>query len=254
MGRKVHPYLRDMDFIAFSHRGDNVNHPENTMAAFEAAVRLDFRYIETDIQVTRDGTLIVFHDDHLDRLTDHKGFIADLDWADFKSARVGGREPIPLFETLLTTYPDLHINIEPKNDAAVRPMMEMLAKHDAFERVCIGSFSGDRLKQVREIGGEKVCTSHGPMDVARLRFGSWGLPFGELPGNCVQIPVVQYNIRLVDEVLLNRAHSMGLKVHVWTINDASEMERLINLGVDGLMSDDASLLKSVVEAHGLWPS
>jgi glycerophosphoryl diester phosphodiesterase len=105
--------------IPFAHRGGAGEWPENTMPAFEGAVRLGYRYVETDVHVTSDGALLAFHDDVLDRVTDHEGDIAKLPWEVVRTARVGGREPIPLLEELLGTFPDLHVNIDPKHDAAV---------------------------------------------------------------------------------------------------------------------------------------
>jgi len=171
----VPPYLDTTGPIALAHRGASNDQPENTMAAFESAVDLGFRYLETDVHVTRDGVLIAFHDDRLDRVTHHKGLISDLDWSEIKQARVDGQEPIPLLEDLFDHWPDLRINLDPKSDAVVAPLVKTIRDSKLIERICIGSFSGERLNVFRESFGPDICTSMGPMDVFRLRMTS--LPF-----------------------------------------------------------------------------
>ena len=108
-----HAFLEHDGILAFAHRGDGEAAPENTAAAFESAVGLGFRYLETDVHCTRDGALIAFHDDRLDRVTDQRGSIARLDYKDVAGARVSGREPIPLMEELLGNFPEIRFNIDP---------------------------------------------------------------------------------------------------------------------------------------------
>src|SRR5690606_8491342 len=103
-------------FFAFAHRGNAAHCPENTMRAFESAVRLGYRYLETDVHVTRDGVLLAFHDHVLDRVTDRTGRIGALTWSEVRQARVGGLEPIPLLEDVLGTWPEVRVNIDPKHD------------------------------------------------------------------------------------------------------------------------------------------
>lgn len=250
------PYLEHDGFLAFAHRGGAGAWPENTMPAFQGAVDLGYRYVETDVHATRDGVLLAFHDDKLDRVTDKFGTIAEMDYEDVRKARVGGVEPIPLLVDLLTTWPRLRINIDPKRDNAVAPLIRTLRECNALDRVCIGSFSDRRIAAVRDVLGPRLCTSLGPKATARLRFASWAGPFdgiwGGFPEGCAQIPVSQYGVRLIDREMIDEAHEKGLQVHVWTIDDPLEMRRLINLGVDGIMTDEPALLKTVLEQKGLW--
>jgi glycerophosphoryl diester phosphodiesterase len=250
------PYLEHDGILAFAHRGGAGRWPENTMPAFQGAVDLGYRYIETDVHATRDGVLLAFHDDQLDRVTDHVGVIAELDFAEVARARVSGLEPIPRFEELLLAWPDIRINIDPKRDNAVGPLIRVLKDCDAIDRVCVTSFSDARIATIREALGPTLCTGAGPLATTRLRFGSWSGPLGFLWGGfvsgCAQIPVTQYGIRLVDERLVFFAHAKGLQVHVWTIDDPIEMNRLIDLGVDGLMTDQPAVLKQVLLERGLW--
>jgi glycerophosphoryl diester phosphodiesterase len=249
-------YLDAPGPIALAHRGASKNLPENTMAAFECAVDLGYRYIETDVHVTRDGVLIAFHDDRLDRVTRHSGLISELDWAEIKQARVDEAEPIPLLEDLLTRWPGIRINLDPKSDAAVAPLTEMLKKLDAVDRVCIGSFSGARLQNIRKSFDMEICTSMGPMDVFRLRMTSlpFPAPFQQqtYDARCAQVPLRKWGLPVIDKLFVSTAHRLGLKVHAWTINDEAEMNCLLDLGVDGLISDEAHLLKKVFIERGIW--
>src|SRR5438477_10872657 len=119
--------------VPFAHRGGASDKPENTMAAFERAVELGFRYVETDAHLTADGVLLAFHDHVLDRVTDRTGVVADLPWSEIKQARVDG-EPIPLLEDLLGAWPNVRLNIDPKHDAAVRPLVQTLERCNALDR------------------------------------------------------------------------------------------------------------------------
>jgi glycerophosphoryl diester phosphodiesterase len=167
---------------------------------------------------------------------------------DTRGARIGGSEPIPLLEELLTTWPDLRVNIDPKHDAAVGPLIDLLRRMNVLDRVCIGSFSDARIARVRAAFGEAVCTSMGPKEVTRFWLSKFRLPAGRFAANCIQIPVTQGPFRLVDAASLRAAHMRGLKVHVWTIDDEDEMRRLVALGVDGIMTDRPMLLRSVLSS------
>lgn len=222
------------------------------MPAFEGAVALGYRYLETDVHVTRDGVLLAFHDESLDRVTDRTGLIRDLPYAEVAAARVDGREPIPRFDELLAAWPDVRINIDPKHDSAVEPLAEALRRADALARVCIGSFSDHRIARLRSLLGPDLCTSLGPKGVARLRAASYGLPAGRFRSPCVQVPPGRGSVTIVDERFVRAAHHRGIQVHVWTIDDADEMRRLLDLGVDGIMTDQPAVLREVLEARGEW--
>ena len=222
------------------------------MPAFEGAVALGYRYLETDAHVTSDGVCLAFHDDHLDRVTDRTGTIAELPYRLVREARVDGREPIPLLEDLIASFPDTRVNIDPKHDAAVEAVAAVIRRTGSTGRVCLGSFSDDRLARLRAMLGPGLCTSLGPRGVARLRAGSFGLPIGDLAGTCVQVPHRVKGVRLVDDRFVSRAHAAGLQVHVWTIDDENEINELLDRGVDGIMTDQPSVLKAVLESRGSW--
>jgi glycerophosphoryl diester phosphodiesterase len=221
------------------------------MAAFERAVELGYRYLETDAHLTADGVLLAFHDHILDRVTDRSGIVADLPWSEINEARVDG-EPIPLLEDLLSAWPDVRINIDPKHDAAVAPLVAALDRTNTMDRVCVAAFSDRRLSRVRKLSGGRVCTALGPAGISRMRLASFGARTGRFAGGCVQVPAHVGKRVLVDQRFVDTAHRRGLPVHVWTIDERAQMERLLDLGVDGIMTDRPTVLKEVLVERGQW--
>ncbi len=218
------------------------------MPAFQYAVDLGYRYIETDVQVTADGVLVAFHDDDLQRTTGRAGRISELPWSEVATALVDGTTPIPLLEDLLGTWPDLRVNIDCKSDAAVDALVAALRRTASLDRVCVGAFSDARLRRIRALVGEGLCTSLGPAAVAALRFGL----LRRTAAMAAQVPVRQGPLTVTDARFVRRAHALGLQVHVWTIDDPDEMNRLLDLGVDGIMTDRPAVLREVFEARQLW--
>ncbi|MEV7184162.1 glycerophosphodiester phosphodiesterase [Kitasatospora sp. NPDC093102] len=262
----MHPFLDHPGPLAFAHRGGALGHPENSLAAFEAAVALGYRYLETDVHATADGVLVAFHDSHLDRVTDRTGAVAELPWEAVSRARIGGTEPIPLLEDLLGAFPGARFNIDVKAAPAVGPLVETIRRTDAWDRVCVGGFSDARLAAVRAAAGPRLATSLGPREVARLRLRSLAESFlptsapGPLPrrsgtpfaGLCAQVPERHLGIRVVDRAFVRTAHRLGLQVHVWTVDDPTRIRALLDLGVDGIMADRIDVLRDVLGERGCW--
>ncbi len=246
------PFLDHPGPLPFAHRGGAGDWPENTMPAFEGAVSLGYRYVETDAHVTADGICLAFHDTRLDRVTDRRGVIAELPYREVRAARVDGREPIPLMEDLLASFPDLRVNIDPKHDGAVDALAAVIRRTNAVSRVCIGSFSDARIARLRGELGDELCTSLGPKATTLLRAGSFGLPTRKPPGPCAQVPHKVRGVTVVDRRFVRQAHGLGLQVHVWTIDDPGEMHDLFDLGVDGIMTDRPAVLRQVLESRGAW--
>ena len=245
------PYLDHPGPIPFAHRGGASEHPENTLKAFQAAVDLGYRYLETDVHTTADGVLVAFHDDTLDRVTDRQGRIRELPWSTVREARIDG-EPIPLLEDLLASFPAARLNIDAKHDTSVEPLVEVLRRTNSFDRVCIAAFSDRRLARVRRLTAQRVCTAAGPREIGQLRIGSFGIPAGTIGAACVQVPPSIAGRPLVDRRFVDAAHRRHLQVHVWTIDHAPQMERLLDLGVDGIMTDRPATLKEVLQGRGEW--
>lgn len=250
----LHPFLQPDRFIAFAHRGGSLEAPENTMAAFQQAIDLGYSYIETDAIVTKDDSLLCFHDMDLSRLTGRDGDATDLSKGDLSQVRVNGKEPIPLLEEVLTTWPDVCFNIEPKNDRAVVPLIETVRRLGAQDRVCIGTFPAKRLQQIRRLGGDWLCTALGQKDVIKLVFAGFHVPMFGVRGHCAQMPARFHGRNIITKGLITAAEKRGIRVHAWTINDKSEIERLLDVGVHGIMSDRPSLLAGVLRERGIWSS
>ena len=240
--------------IAFAHQGGAAEFPGNTMKAFDGAIALGYRYLETDLQATSDGVLIVFHNDTLDETTDHSGTISKLPWSVVKEARVGGTEPIARFEEVLEAHPEARFNIEPKTDAAVGPFIDAVRRTGVIDRICCGSFSDGRLRTIRKALGPTLCTGMGNWTVARMRLASWLRlkVLARTPAACTQVPPKEKIVSIADGRYITFAHDVDLAVHVWTIDDADTMNRLLDLGADGIMTDTPSVLKDVLVQRGQW--
>ncbi|WP_425836340.1 glycerophosphodiester phosphodiesterase [Streptomyces fractus] len=251
--RVRHPYLDHPGPLALAHRGGAADGLENTVAAFRRAVDLGYRYIETDVHATSDGRLVAFHDSTLDRVTDGAGRIADLPWRDVQQARVAGTEPVPLFEELLESFPDVRWNVDVKAEPALVPLLDLLRRTRAWDRVCVGSFSEARVARAQALAGPRLATSYGTKGVLGLRLRSYGIPAAlRRSAVCAQVPVTHGRIPVVDDRFVRAAHARGLQVHVWTVNDGKEMRRLLDLGVDGIVSDHIETLRDVLKDRGAW--
>lgn len=251
------PYLDHEGPVAMAHRGFSRDGLENTMTAFAAAVDLGYRYVETDVHATRDGELVAFHDESLDRVTDGSGPIAQQRWDQLRDIRIGGSEPIPRLDDLLGSWPDLRVNIDIKSAMAIGPLVDSVERHQAHGRVCVTSFSDRRRAAALRRMSKPVATSAGQARTTAFVLALNGraprVPRVALRGiDCLQIPVEHKGIRLVTPRTLAAAHSANTQVHVWAINDSDEMRRLLDLGVDGLITDRADLLKDLLVTRDDW--
>jgi glycerophosphoryl diester phosphodiesterase len=250
MAAARHPFLDWDGPIPFAHRGGASDAPENTMPAFQYAIDLGYRHIETDVQVTADGVLVAFHDDDLRRTCGRSGKISELPWSEVSTALVDGEAPIPLLEDLLGTWPEVRVNIDCKTDRAVSALVSAIRRTTSLDRVLVGAFSDRRVARVRAGLGERLCTALGPFGVASLRFSR---PRAAR-AMAAQIPVCQGPVVVTNASFVERAHRLGIHVHVWTIDDPAEMNRLLDMGVDGLMTDKPKVLREVLEQRGQWHS
>lgn len=254
-----YPYFDHPTPLALAHRGGSNYGPnlgrENTVHAFREAVGMGYRYLETDVHATADGRLVAFHDEVLDRVTDAEGAIASLPWEAVAGARIHGTDAVPLMDELFETFPEARFNIDVKADPAVEPLVAAIRQHAAIDRVCIGSFSDGRLRRVRRALGPDLATSAGPVGVASLRLLPGLLSrLVHSPAQALQIPVTHRlgpaTVGVVVPRLVATAHRLGKQVHVWTIDDADEMHRLLDLGVDGIVTDRIDTLRDVLADRG----
>ncbi len=267
--RRLHPFLDEPGPVAIAHRGGIDAAPANTMEAFAAAVALGYRYLETDAQVTRDGVVVAFHDLRLDGTTDRTGAIGLLPYADVAAADAGfrwtpdggrsfplrgGGARIPRLEEVLT-LPGVRVNVDPKTSACVEPLVALADRLGAWDRMGFGSFSDRRLRRIRELSGGRACTSMGPRAalVARTAVAATG----RMPrrgADCLQVPLRVGPVEVVGAPFVRAAHRAGLPVHVWTVNDERTMHEVLDLGVDGVMTDRPRLLLDVLRDRGLPPA
>ena len=253
-------YLSHEHPLRFAHRGSRILWPENTMAAFQGAADLGYVHIETDIHATRDGRIVIFHDDRLERLTDGTGFVWDWRWEDLKRLDAahhfdaaagypmrGHGERIPLLEDVLASWPHVQFNLDLKQAGIEAPLWEEIERLGARDRVLIGAFQQGRVRTFRSLSGGSVATAAGPSEVLRAmaaaRLGQ------RLRGayDALQVPEWARGLRVVTPRLVDSAHAGGKQVHVWTVNDPGDMRRLLDLGVDGIVTDRPDLLNEVVE-------
>ncbi len=229
--------------------------PENTIGAFSHSRSLGYEHLETDVHLTKDLVLVAFHDSGLERVSGLQGQIRDNTWADLAGVDLGNGHRIPTLDQLLEEFPEARFNIDPKSDESVEPLGLALQQHNAIDRVGIGSFSDERIARLRQRLGPRLCTSPGPRGAAWLIFlvrsrrrlspllnGGFG---------CLQLPPELRGIKLTQR-LVDGIHQLGLQVHVWTINAEAQMISLLDMGVDGLMTDDTELLRRVLSERGQW--
>jgi glycerophosphoryl diester phosphodiesterase len=247
------PYLEHPGPLAFAHRGGAGEAPENSWAAFEHAVSLGYRYVETDVRTTADGVAVALHDPSLDRVADRPGALRKMSWAQVRACKLGDGRELPLLEELLGAWPQLRWNIDVKRREAIGPVVEAIRRTGAVDRVLVASFAGSRAARARSALGPALATGAGRWTVASLlaakvvRF--WPVSSGAV---AAQVPPRDGVIKIVDPAFVRVCHRAGLAVHVWTINTSAEMDRLLDLGVDGIMTDRPSILKEVLERRGQW--
>ena len=254
----LRPYLEGEHPIRFAHRGGAALAPENTMAAFQKSFDLGIRYFETDVHLTADDVVVVFHDHELDRLTNGTGKVEDWQWQDLLHLdngfhfKVGGDYPfrgrgerILRLDEALSTFPDVHWNIDMKHSSVVEPLAHVVIEASAEERVLAASFFDHRIRRFRRATGGHVATSAGPAETAKLALSARLGRTTSIKADALQIPERVVNGRLVEA-----AHDSGVQVHVWTVDDPAAMHRLLDLGVDGIMSDRPDTLVQVVADRG----
>ncbi|WP_374929371.1 glycerophosphodiester phosphodiesterase family protein [Kytococcus sedentarius] len=284
-------YLTSGRPVALAHRGYAPDGGENSMAAFDAAVALGCEYVETDVHTTTDGVVVAFHDESLERVTDSAGLVDDLPWEVVRTARITGGHPIPTLEDLLQRHPTLRVNIDLKSDAAVEPTVAVIERLHAHDRVLVTSFDDTRRRRALALLSRPVATSAGERCTALMWAASrvlvlaagvgvltaeWRHGRVARPGRRVasgmetlghrliravsrgvdayQVPEHFRGLRVVDEAFLDAAHLAGAHVHVWTINEVADMERLLDLGVDGLVTDRADRLVELLRTRGELPA
>lgn len=253
----MQPYLTPGQPLAIAHRGFSREGLENSLTAFQAAVEMGFSHVETDLTTTADGVTLAFHDPTLDRTTNQSGAIAQLPYAKVRQARIGGREPIATLRELFTALPGTYFNLDVKDAGSIAPLAALIEELGLHGRVCVTSFSERRRRRVLAMLSRPVTSSPGKiLLIAYFAVSPW------LPRflvrvlmrsvDVLQIPASYKGLPLATPKNIDRARSLGLHVHVWTIDEPAHMHALLDMGVDGIMTDRADLLVEVMEQRGHW--
>ncbi len=257
-------YFGDAACLRIAHRGGSKRWPENTLYAFDAAYDLGYRWIETDIHLTRDDQIVVFHDAQLERTTNGKGPVSNCTLAELRELDAGyqftidgethpmrGRGlGIPTLEEALDRHPDVHLNLEMKGRdlRLATKLWEFIGAHGVHDRVLAAAAYDPMTAAFRKLAGDRVVTSAG----ARGIFEFWlavrtGMHRFVRPAfHALQVPIRHGVLRVVDERFVEAAHAHALKVHVWTVDDPFEMRWLESLGVDGIMTDRPEVLLDTI--------
>ena len=233
----------DSEFQGFVHRGDTSIFLENTIEAFQSAISLGYQYLETDLRETSDGKIITFHDPNLKRITGANITISETKFSDIRMRRLPSREIIPTIDELLEEFQDSFFNMDLKVNQIEEKVLKKINSHNALERVCLGSFNSKTIKKINSLE-PKILTSMGISQVIMYKFFQ-----KKNISKLIQIPTRWNGIKVITKKFIDRLHNDGLKVHVWTINKEKEMQSLIDLGVDGIMTDNASGLIKVMKQN-----
>lgn len=250
--------------LAMAHRGGAL-HPdipgaENTLHAFRHAMALGYHYLETDVHTTSDGVLVAFHDESLDRVTDSVGLLAQLTAEQVSLARIRAEHPVPTMAELLEEFPTCRFNIDLKSPGSVASLAGLIDRTSAHDRVCVGSFSRSRIREFRRATGGRVATAASPAEVVQVRYR---VPVRRSGAAVLQVPWRHARRRLsvTTPAFVRRAHRAGLHVHVWTgeessqwvaIDDPESLHTLLDMGVDGVITDRTDVLKEVLIERGQW--
>jgi glycerophosphoryl diester phosphodiesterase len=235
--------------LAIAHRGGAGLAAENTFEAFRRSYALGVRYLETDIRLTSDRQLVAFHDARLRRATGASGQLRTRTRAELGRLPVLGGGPVLALEDLVAAFADACFTLDVKHPTAVRPLARMLQSPGLAGRVCVAAARGSWLRALREIVGPRLCTALSWRDLARFASrprGSYGdAGFAHVPLRLGRVPIFR-------DDLVARAHDTGVRLIVWTVNEPDTMHRLLDNGVDGIITDRPDLLREVLIARGQW--
>jgi glycerophosphoryl diester phosphodiesterase len=235
--------------LAIAHRGGAGLAAENTLEAFRRSYNLGVRFLETDIRQTFDGQLVAFHDARLNRVTTASGPVRFRTLSELTGLPVLGGGPVVSLPSLIASFPRACFTLDVKHRDVIGPLAELLNATGLAPRVCVAAARGRWLRELRELVGPDLCTALSWRDLAHLASlprGSYGdAGFAHIPLRLGRVPVFR-------DDLVARAHDAGVRAIVWTVNDPDTMHRLLDHGVDGIITDRPDLLREVLVARGQW--
>ena len=246
-------YINDVNIVPIAHRGASLLANENSLESFKKALDLGYRVLETDVHGSKDGTAYIFHDDTLERLTGENLKISDLKDTDIDSLKINTSSIIPRLSSIFEEFPEGLFNLDAKTWEATMPIVNTIKKMQFSSQVCIGSFNNARINVIINELGPETCHSMGTSNVIKFFVGAQLGIKQNFTSHCIQLPIKQFGISLITRKILKYAGQLGIKIHFWTINDPTIMKKLIELNVDGIMTDDCILLKDVMQKYNEWP-
>lgn len=248
--------------VNFAHRGASAREPENTLAAFRAAVEAGAEALEMDVRMTRDGEIVVIHDPTVDRTTDGTGVVREMTLSEVRALDAGhrfaaesgfpGRElKVPVLAEVFREFPGVAINVEIKEPrpGIEEAVLRVIREAEAEDRTLVASWDHAVISRFRAVCGGRVATGASRREIAvflllsRLRAERLARPAYD----ALQVPVEHRGITVVTPRFVEAAHKLGLRVDVWTVDEPEEMRRLLDLGVDGIMTDRPDVLAEVLK-------
>ena len=236
-------------FTPIAHRGGTEVAFENTYEAFADAYSLGYRWLETDVQISKDGVLYAIHDNNLKRVVGINTKIDQLNSEDLDQILISRKHKIPRIDLLLRNFRDVTFNLDAKNINAAKALVKLLNTDKSLQNLCLSSFSHKTINYIREFLKRDLPTSFSQWEVFWLVLDIKFNKEAKYNASYLQIPKSYLGYKLVSKRLLDYCKKNGIKVHVWTINERNEMKNLIGIGVDGIMTDNCRTLLDVVRKY-----
>ena len=238
-------YQKD-PFIGLSHRGNSKNFIENSFEAFNSVIQMGYKYIETDLRMTLDGEVIAFHDPNLRRLFNLDLWVKDLTFNEIANLFKEKKCRLLTLEDTLKEFPHVNFNIDLKVKEVIQQSIEIVRDLNAFDRVCFASFHSSHTKKIL-LNNRNAIVSMSMKDVALFKF----FKIHNKRIKVIQIPIKWKGIKLLTRNLMQEAYKNNLLVHVWTVNDEVTINNLIDIGVNGIITDKPELLMKTMKERDL---
>ena len=224
--------------VIWTHRGDGV---ENSLSAFQLAWNKGITHFETDVQTTKDGKLVLAHDNDLLRIAGKSIEISDLTYPQLQQFPIMNQEPWALLDELVTAFPTATISIDIKSSGTLPVSIDWLAKRSNLDRFIFGSFNHSRVVALRSVYPQLV-TSISPYELLNLKIGRMVLPKNR--NLYAMVPLNKSRVKVLTPTLVAKLQELNIPIHAWTINDHAGFSQVQKLSLNGLVTDYIDLAKS----------
>ena len=236
-------------FTPIAHRGGSEVAFENTYEAFADAYELGYRWLETDVQISKDGVLYAIHDPNLKRLVGINVYVYDLNSEDLDRILINRKYNIPRLELLIRKFHDVTFNLDAKNINAAKALVALLNSDRSYQNLCLGSFSHKIINYMRKFLKRDFPTSFSQWEVFSLLLDIKLNRETRYDASYLQIPKSYFGFKLISKKLLDFCKKNKIKTHIWTVNESKVMKNLIAMGVDGIMTDNCRMLIDVTKSY-----